>query len=411
MRAHLVGCALLFSGLAFSSHAEEPRPVKPTPEYVELLARIEKLEQAVKECRTANQYVFSDDVVLGLLKSGETDLIRAGALLARKNPSPVTRQFLMEQVRLMERAGDQRLIFAQALQGIQSPQMQAMWIELINDPVEEIGRLAAETASSNRNPEAVPELLKAAEYIRGEETKYNYRHQAVLTALSNFNDPRAIPLYIRLLRIPRYRPLAITELIETRDETVREAVWDWFKGQTDQNVFQSPTEQAALIRLFRELKETRSGPVLLKWMGTANATVRTAITDALPYVCKQDTLPQLIPMLNADVARLNRGDPLARTMIVPILSILGGERSAQTSKALLDFLKVCTDQSTSLLATQHLRNAMVPEALPELVEIHNLTKLPELKQELAHLIKEGRYEVHWIESTKTFGLGAPKVEK
>lgn len=411
----LAGCL----GLAGCGQKAPPeKPPAANPDLSELAYRVERLEQALKEPRVVggtSSATISDEAIIALLKSGDVELMRAGATLARKQPSPATQQAMIALARSLDRPQEQRQTMLYALQGVQSPPVLAMWIELLNDPFEEFGRQAADALQNIREPDAVPALLKAVENTRAADTatQHSQRKYAALNALVRLGDKRALPVFLAAIKSPHQsiRSVGLNGLLGLNDESTRDAAWQFFHALPDppgSNMHAG--EHISAVRLMKEFKEQRAAPRMLKWLEHGNSGLRSQIADALPHVCGPETHAALIQLLKEEARRFSRGDQPARQVLYHTLQVLSGVRSAETGKAILVFLETCFDQQLAYHAALQLHGAAVPEQARDLIALHKQLADAGVKQELERLLKNGKFDVHWNEQAKAFGLGPPKVE-
>jgi len=413
----LAGCFGL-AGCSQKAPPEKPSAPAANPELSELAYRVERLEQKLNEPRVIGGQsgaTISDEALIALLKSGDVELMRAGATLARKQPSPATQQTMIALARSLDRPQEQRQAMLYALQGVQAPSVQSMWIELLNDPFEEFGRQAADALQNIREPDPVPALLKAVENIRAPDTpsQHSPRKYAALNALVRLGDKRALPALLAALKSPHQniRGLGLNGLVALKDENTREAAWQFFHAlpePPEANVYSG--EHTSAIRLMKEFKELRAAPRMLKWVEQGTTGIRSQVADALPQVCGPETHAALMQLLKDEARRFARGDQSARQLLYQALHVLGTVRSAETGKAILGFLETCFDQQLAYHAVQQLHGAAVPELAKELIALHKQATDAGVKQELERLLKNGKFDIHWNEQAKTFGLGPPKVE-
>ena len=301
------------------------------------------------------------------------------------------------------------MVAVYALQGVQAPPVLSLWVDLVNDPVDEVGNQAIRVLEQVRDPDPVPALLKCIE--KGPWPAHG-RKQTALYVLSRIGDKRALPAFLAALDSSEEneRNQGLAGLAALKDDSTREAAWNFFKKLPKPPAANVYAPHGTAIQLVKNLKEKRAAPVLLEWLDIANSGVRHQIADALPQLCGPGELPALTQALDLELVRFKRGDQAARQVLYHCIATLGALPSKEAAQALLGFIEKCPDQGLAVQASQQLAGAAVPEVTAEIVQVHARTPDAGVRRELENLLKNGKFDVHWIEGDKCFGLGPPKLE-
>ena len=338
-------------------------------------------------------------------------MMGAGATIARKLPSPVTQKALIDLARSLDRPQDQRMVALYALRGIKAQPVLLMWVDLVNDPVDEVSVQAANALNQVHDPDPVPALLQTIEKKNIPEN--SQRRAAAFNTLCQLADKRALPAFKAALQSKdaQIRSQGLNGLIALKDESSREVVWELFRALPEPPLGNTHApEHIALIQLVSKIKERRAATTLLAWLDSTNPGVRYQIAEALPNVCGKEEAPALAQALEMEFVRFQRGDQTARQVLTQCVRSLGQVPCKESAKALLGLLEKCFDQQLAIYTVQQLTGVAVPEMAADLVRAHSRAYDANVRRELENLLKNGKFDVHWVERDKGFQLGPPKIE-
>jgi HEAT repeat protein len=374
--------------------------------------------QAPIPARNSNEGVAAvDDTIVDWLQSGDEDYMRAAAILARKRPSRKTREALMALASGRERAWPLRQIGCDALQDINLSDVTNMWLAMLDEPYEPAVARAARALAPLKNPDHVPNLVTAYTNVKSKEVinQQSAARYAIVQALQQIGDLRALPIYLQGIRSPDYNVRntshasisslkldgpALQQLLQMLKEAGHPS-----PGMNDVQLHQT---------LLNALNANSYKPAAQIALEIVRKPHHANLTDTLflllTYGCEPNDFDALKELLKAEWPRTRTGNYQNINRCQYTVRAIASTGRKEAAAEFLELFKEGMANGATHEALKYLPQLVTEKHTDALLEIHSRMQDEHTRQSLASLLSSGRFPVRYNQSDKCFQR-LPDAEK
>ncbi len=356
---------------------------------------------------------FDVDGLMALMRNPDPEISRSAIFIARKTGDERLFHALATLAR-GDRDPNVRRAAAEALGNIPHPDARKALVDILFDPVPSVASTAAYGLASSRDPDTVPQLLRALNSIKTPDTKTaaSEARAAFIDALGRLGDRRAVPALIEHLNSPNesIRMSALGALRNMADESVGPAITAWLKSQPQPKAGESAAVHAAALQILAAAGDRSAGPVVIPMLESQNSQLAEAACAALHRVCGPSSVDMLLRALKREQVVEARGG--SYQYLSAVIRALGQTGSPKAASALLDIASsghVPAQLAGELAAA--LRSVAHPAVSDKLVEAHAKLKEGRLKAEIQRILSSEEYPVKYDEASKAYKLDAEALRK
>jgi len=375
----------------------------------EELAALGKSVAGVAEPGLVAQYPAKP--VLKLLGHSDSSVRNYASQILKKLADPESIEPLIGVAK--SRADAQTRQYAvQALGAFKDKRVEQCLIALIEDPDQNVRRSVYQAMGQIGTEGLLDPMLKALEReakkpLQG--SSYNYDLQQLASALAGFQNIKAGKALLKLLGEgdKRTRRSVAQAFYRYRNPKIVPDVVAFLKKADDPPPNEHSTPITYLFQMLAQVGDDSAAEVVIKFLGSGNANVRSSAANALRKVAGRKSVPLLAKALSTGKAP--NGQSLQASELSYIVSALGQLGDGRAAKALLAQVSN-PNQSIAYQAASGLQRCVDPEITEGVIKAWEAAANASVKSYLSTALRSGAYPARWIENDKAFVVDPERLK-